>query len=287
VQHLGRSIVSANPYRPNTVISLSEVMDSVGVSRAMAREVLQILHQKRLVKLQPRVGATVLPVEHWDLFDQDVIRWRLEIAPRFQIRSLTELRQAIEPLAACLAAQRASADVCRDLVSLSQELKLLGMDTTFTRNDEEGHAHRARYSDVDTQFHLATLRGSGNEMFLGLADQITLALRYRIERDWDHTPGAHGTSSPISGTNTRFPARPALITLWLHRGLACAIDQGHPDAAEAFSRAILAEIRTGGLDDPVLRYALQHALQLLDPRGFTDDKEWTTFSNTVTTLVSR
>jgi DNA-binding FadR family transcriptional regulator len=49
----------------------------LGISRAMAREVLQILHQKRLVALQPRVGASVLPVEQWDVFDPDVVEWRL------------------------------------------------------------------------------------------------------------------------------------------------------------------------------------------------------------------
>jgi DNA-binding FadR family transcriptional regulator len=67
------------------------------MSRAMAREALQVLHQKRLVRLQPRVEATVRPVEQWDVFDAAVIGWRLEVAPRFQMRSLTEMRQAIEP----------------------------------------------------------------------------------------------------------------------------------------------------------------------------------------------
>src|SRR3954447_1360693 len=222
---LGRSIASAEPHRPDDVINLATVMEELDVSRAMAREVLQVLHQKRLVKLQPRVGATVLPVEQWDLFDADVIQWRLDTTPRFQMRSLTELRQAIEPRAASLAAERASAAACRDLVSLSRELRTLGIDRKFERNDETGKVHRARYSDVDTEFHVTLLRGSGNEMFLALHDPISRALQHRIEQDWAGTPGRHGANSSIMGSTTRFPRRPAEISLWLHCGLAYAINQ--------------------------------------------------------------
>src|ERR1700688_3400068 len=87
VDRLGRLIVLSQPgYRPGQVVSLEMVARETGVSRAMAREVLQVLHQKRLVGLQPRVGATVRPVEQWDVFDPDVIEWRLHVAPRFQMR---------------------------------------------------------------------------------------------------------------------------------------------------------------------------------------------------------
>lgn len=285
VDQLGHAIVSGHPpYRPGELISLDAVMSAVDVSRAMAREVMQVLHQKRLVALQPRVGATVQPVERWDAFDPDVIRWRLQVAPRFQMRSLTEVRQAIEPRAASLAAQRASADVCRDLVSLSQQLRALGADRTFTDPGEAGRKHRDRYSDVDAQFHETLLRGSGNEMFVGLTDPVLTALRFRIDQDWEGAAGHRGVASPATGTTTRFPRLPAPIALWFHHGLAYAVDQGHPAAAEAFSCAILAEVRTGGLQDPVLRYALQHGLSLLDPRGFRE-LDWDPFEKAVMHVV--
>jgi DNA-binding FadR family transcriptional regulator len=141
---LGRLIVTSRPgYGPGQVISLEMVSGEAEVSRAMAREVLQVLHHKRLVGLQPRVGATVLPVEQWDVFDPDVIKWRLDAAPRFQMRSLTELRQAIEPAAASLAAQCASADVCRDLVALSLQLQELGENLGFSEDSPAGERIRA------------------------------------------------------------------------------------------------------------------------------------------------
>lgn len=64
VHHLGHLIVAGQmSYRPGQIISLEAVIKETGVSRAMAREALQVLHQKRLVTLQARIGATVRPVE--------------------------------------------------------------------------------------------------------------------------------------------------------------------------------------------------------------------------------
>ena len=205
VDHLGRLIVTSRPgYRPGQVISLEMVSGEAGVSRAMAREVLQVLHQKRLVGLQPRVGATVRPVEQWDVFDPDVIEWRLDVAPRFQMRSLTEVRQAIEPMAAFLAAERASADVCRDLVSLSQQMQDLGRDEKFTHDNPEGQDCRERYRAADVEFHSALLKGSQNEMLYALADPVAKALNYRIDQEWE---GARGPGTGTGG-NQALPDQP-------------------------------------------------------------------------------
>jgi DNA-binding FadR family transcriptional regulator len=260
VEQLGRIIVTSRPgYRPGQVVSLEMVSQEAGVSRAMAREVLQVLNHKRLVRLQPRVGATVLPVEKWDVFDPDVIKWRLGVAPRFQIRSLSEVRQAIEPMAAALAAERASADVCRDLVSLSAQLQDLGRDKRFKDTGTDGDACRKNYQAVDEEFHRALLKGSQNEMFHALADPAMEALNYRIQENWE---GARGPRGGIGGDKP-FPVTPSPLSLWMHRGLAAAVEQGRPSAAEAFARAILLEFR----DTPfpqVIGAALELALPELD-----------------------
>ncbi|MBV8995237.1 MAG: FadR family transcriptional regulator [Pseudonocardiales bacterium] len=285
VHHLGRLIVAGQmSYRPGQVISLEAVTKETGASRALAREALQILHQKRLVSLQARIGAIVRPVEQWDVFDPDVIAWRLDIVPRFQMRSLTELRQAIEPGAAYLAAQRASADVCRDLVSLSQQLRELGMNTMFENEDDAGEHHRDIYRRVDEEFHEALLKGSQNEMFYALADPVKLALNYRIKQDWELVTRPRNATAGMGG-NRPFPRRPELVALWLHHGLAYAVEQGHPEAAEIFSRAILAEIRTAPLPE-LLCEALTRAINLLDPRGM-NHKDWEQFERSVTDLTHR
>ena len=55
----------------------------------------------------PRVGTRVLPMSDWNLFDPDVLDWRLEagVDAAF-VRDLMELRLTIEPAAARLAARR-------------------------------------------------------------------------------------------------------------------------------------------------------------------------------------
>ena len=58
--------------------------------------------------------------------------------------------------------------------------------------------------------------------------------------------------------------------MWLHYGLAYAIEQGRSQAAETFARAIIAEIQQGRLTDPYLQNALQFALRELDLSAFQE-----------------
>jgi hypothetical protein len=74
--------------------------------------------------------------------------------------------------------------------------------------------------------------------------------------------GGRGHGSGTGGTKP-FPISPAPLSLWLHRGLAAAVEQGHPPAAETFSRAILVEVRTDPFP-PLIGIALENALPLLD-----------------------
>jgi DNA-binding FadR family transcriptional regulator len=276
---LGTKIVAGEEgCRPGEVLRLDAVMDQIGGSRPLAREVLQALQHKGMVTLRTRVGATVQPVREWNVFDPDVIEWRLDAAPRFPMRSMTELRQAVEPRAAFLAAQRASGDVCRDLVSLARQLKELAEDDLFEALDDSGEACREKFRAVDASLHRLILEGSNNEMFLRLDVPVRAALDHRIKSEWE---GAirqaewrlAGGKPPVdvpAGAMKKFPARPEKLAMWLHYGVAYAIDQGHPQAAEAFSRALIAEIHDGQLNDPFLQDSLERALRVLDLRPFRE-----------------
>ncbi|MEU7901701.1 FCD domain-containing protein [Actinoplanes sp. NPDC049118] len=293
VVKIGKHIVSGDRgFRPGDVLRIEQVIDLLGSSRPLTREILQVLQHKGLVTLRARTGATVEPVERWNVFDRDVIEWRLDIAPRFQMRSLTELREAVEPRAAFLAAQRASADVCRDLVSLALEFKSIGEAPEFEDLTDAGLACRERYRRVDEQFHRMLLQGSQNEMFSALVDQVTRALDFRIEKEWAGAPRLYGDASaagersfdPVPGSRERFPRRPEPLALWLHFGLAYAVEQGLRYAAETFARTILAEFHNGYLGNPVLLDALGQALHDLDPGGMREaDRE--PFHNAITGVL--
>src|SRR5205823_4000359 len=91
------------------------------------------------------------------------------------------------------------------------------------------------------------------------------------EEKWaERVAGGKLSVNSQPGTMKKFPARPEPLAMWLHYGVAYAIDQGHPQAAETFSRAIIAEYHNGQLSDPFLRNALQLALRELDLSGFIE-----------------
>ncbi|MEU9479476.1 gluconokinase, GntK/IdnK-type [Streptomyces sp. NPDC048191] len=269
VEQLGCQIVEGDKPRDHH-LTVDAVTHEFDITRPMAREVLQTLHQKGLVNLQPRVGATVQPLERWDLLDPDVIAWRLEVAPDSQMRSLTELREVIEPRAARLAALSRSAEICHDLTGHARTLLALSRDPDFAQ-PREGAAIRQRFRDVDAAFHRTLLAGSRNELFLRLSHPVVMALNHRIDRDW---AGAHQESvvtpaRAVVGADDvqRYPTRPEPIAMWLHMGLAYAVDQGLATAAEAFAEALLAEIRSGRLHDPGVRDRLRAGLEQFNVSG--------------------
>jgi carbohydrate kinase (thermoresistant glucokinase family) len=269
VELLGCQIVEGAKPRDQH-LTVDAVMHEFGTTRPMAREALQTLHQKGLINLQPRIGATVQALERWDLLDPDVIAWRLEVAPDSQMRSLTELREVIEPRAARLAALSRSAEVCHDLTSRARTLLALSEEPDFARQ-REGAPIRQRFRDVDAAFHRTLLAGSRNELFLRLSHPVVMALNHRIDRDW---AGGHQEATVTSarapvGADTvqSYPTRPEPIAMWLHMGLAYAVDQGLATASEAFAEAILAEIRGGRLQDPAVLDRLRAGLDEFNANG--------------------
>jgi len=71
------------------------------VSRTALREALKALAAKGLIESKTKVGTRVLPEKNWNMFDADLMGWRLQLgidAP-FLTR-LFEIRLALEPLAA-------------------------------------------------------------------------------------------------------------------------------------------------------------------------------------------
>jgi DNA-binding FadR family transcriptional regulator len=164
-----------------------------------------------LVESRRRVGVTVLPPEEWDVFDPQVIRWRMAGSDRArQLRSLTTLRCAIEPVAASLAARHASAEQCADITRHA-------MDMVATSRGQRLEAYLVH----DIAFHRAVLRASDNEMFARLGDVVTEVLSART-----HHEVMFDDPDPAAGT--------------LHVWLADAIRERDADRAERLTREITA-----------------------------------------------
>ncbi|WP_128983135.1 FadR/GntR family transcriptional regulator [Streptomyces roseicoloratus] len=161
--------ITAGEYPPGSVLRTDELAERFEVSRTVVREVVRVLETMHLVESRRRVGVIVLPTERWNVYDPQVIRWRLAGADRpRQLRSLTVLRSAIEPVAAGLAALNATPEQCRELTE-----QALGMVATSRGRQLEA------YLVHDVAFHRVVLDASGNEMFARLGDVVAEVLTGR------------------------------------------------------------------------------------------------------------
>ncbi|MYR57184.1 FCD domain-containing protein, partial [Streptomyces sp. SID625] len=165
--------ITAGEYPPGSVLRTDELAQRFDVSRSVMREAVRVLESMHLVASRRRVGVTVRPQHEWNVYDPQVIRWRLAGADRpRQLRSLTVLRSAVEPVAAGLAARYADAEQCAELTE-----RALGMVA-----NSRGH-RLEQYLFHDMAFHRVILTASGNEMFARLGDVVAEVLTGRTHHE--------------------------------------------------------------------------------------------------------
>ena len=164
---LGRAIVTGQ-YSERSFPTEAELAKAHGVSRSVTREAVKMLTAKGLVSARPRQGTVVRPASEWNLFDTDVLRWLLERQFSIELlRHFNQLRIAIEPEAAALAAQNGDA---RKLAAITAGLARMaaaerGEDDTL---------------DADIAFHVAILHASLNPFYGQFRDLVATALRTSI-----------------------------------------------------------------------------------------------------------
>jgi DNA-binding FadR family transcriptional regulator len=216
VDALGQEI-AAGVHPPGTVLRIEETEQRFGISRSVAREVMRTLASIQLLVGRKRVGMLVRPRAEWNTFDPTLIRWLLAADRPGQLRTLAELRTAIEPVAAGAAALRASdADAAR-LVALAER-----MVATARAGDLDA------FMDADVDFHRLVLSASGNEMFAQLHEVVEEVLRWRA---------GHGL----------MPEHPRPVAVRLHCEIAECIRGGDRTRAEEAMRDLLAEALEGTL----------------------------------------
>jgi DNA-binding FadR family transcriptional regulator len=168
VQDLGLAICG-HEIPTRTIVKTEEFEAQYGVSRSVVRETVRVLESLGLVSSTRRVGVQILPPASWNLYDPQIIKWRLATSDRItQLRSLTELRVAVEPEAARLAAIRSPLTNTVELVDLARRMRILG---------EAGD--RDSFLLLDVEFHRLILKSSGNEMFSKLDSLVEQVLTGR------------------------------------------------------------------------------------------------------------
>lgn len=164
---LGRQIVTGK-YDATIFPTEAELAKQHGVSRSVTREAVKMLTAKGLLSARPRQGTVVQPADAWSLFDPDVLGWLLE--RRFSVellRHFNELRIAIEPEAAALAAVHGTE---RDHAAIAA-----GWDLMAAAEAGDGEPLAA-----DIAFHIAILGASTNPFYTQFQDVVASALRTSI-----------------------------------------------------------------------------------------------------------
>ena len=174
VEALGRAVVAGRYQQGQTLPAEPLLCQELGVSRTILREAVKSLVAKGLISTGPKVGTRVLPSEHWNWFDPDVIAWQAHVGFTADfLHDLQDLRRVVEPAAARLAAQRATPED-----RLEIEAAFAGMVLAV---DEGGD-----YVEADLRFHLSLLRAGHNRMLLQVGRALAALLRLSFEMSIAH-----------------------------------------------------------------------------------------------------
>jgi DNA-binding FadR family transcriptional regulator len=200
VETIAGWIVSARFAAGATLPVEHAIGEELGASRTTVREALKTLAAKGLVRVGPRTGSRVQPPDAWNLFDSQVVAWRLAapLTPDL-INDLVEMRLLLEPEAAALAAQRAGAI---DIAAIRHAYELM----------EQATEGKGSYIQADLDFHQAILRAAHNQFLTQLSSVVGAVLRLSFELS---------VTSPES----------ARASLPAHAGLLRAIGMADPGAA--------------------------------------------------------
>ncbi|RQH10919.1 FadR/GntR family transcriptional regulator [Bradyrhizobium sp. RP6] len=179
----------------------AEMIAMFGVSRPVLRESVKTLVAKGLLTTKARVGTVVRERGAWNMFDADVLAWHLDagIDKRF-LNDLAEIRLAVEPRAAMLAAARRSEE---DLAELRRSMERMRREASDS----------AGFADADLALHVAVARASGNLFMRSIGHVIEAALR-----------ASFLLSAPVE------PEDRNTVLLW-HQKIVDAIAVGNADAA--------------------------------------------------------
>lgn len=189
-----------------------KLCEQLGVSRTIVREAVKTLAAKGMVEVAPKLGSRVLPESLWNMFDPQVLGWRLSFREAGVVaEDLTELRLLFEPAAARFAATRASYSEKRSIREAYQRMAAA-----------EGRSQA--FSRADIEFHTLILGACHNTFLSRLAPLVDILIQTTLdlysEGGWD---SKHIESASLP----------------LHAALAEAISEGNAEAADAAARSII------------------------------------------------
>lgn len=182
VQSLGKAIALGEYPAGQPLKAEAELCEEFDASRTVLREAVKMLTAKGMLDARPRRGTVVLPESQWNLSDPEILNWILDRKGSLPIiAEFVDMRLAIEPAAAGLAATNLSEETKAKLIAAMQRMEAAGkgMDD---------------HLDADIAFHVGILEASGNRFFWNMRHTIEVALKFSI-RIQNHTKGVEKASA--------------------------------------------------------------------------------------------
>lgn len=156
VDELRRRIVSGT-YAPGDRLTENRLAEAFGVSRNPVREAIRVLESEGFVVAQPRRSATVATLSPQD------------------VRDLLDVRQALEPLAARLAAERSGPEAAAALREITEAAEVA-----------MGASRLDRLAELNTRFHATICSFSGNVLLRSMSGKLHSRLQWVYRQSAAH-----------------------------------------------------------------------------------------------------
>lgn len=165
IDALAFEIVSGRMQPGAKLLPELELAGSYGLSRTAVREALKLLSEKGLIVSKRRVGTLVQPKYKWNILDPRVLGWigAQPHDPELEA-SVLEVRRALEPEAASLAASRATL----------AEIAAIGETVDKMRAANR----RSDFLGADAEFHQRVMAASHNPVFVQLSRSLQAAIEH-------------------------------------------------------------------------------------------------------------
>ena len=237
---IGLAIVSGEFPGGSPLPAKEALMQRFGVSNTPLREALQSLASKGLIAAKTKVGTWVRLEAEWNMFDPDLLAWRLEVGiDQGFLAKLFEMRQTLEPVAAALAAGRRTEQQVA-------ELRQLVVAMAAARAD------KAEFTRVDVALHVLVLAASGNPFMQSIGALIQTAL-----------------SASFTSSSPTDDARRAATAVEQHAAIVDAIAAGEAQAAFDAMMFVIRQgwINIGGRHEPLARAETDRYVIAAAPAG--------------------
>ena len=208
INEVGRAIVSGAMPVGSGLPGDAEMMVRFGVSRTVLREALKTLEAKGLVEARAKVGTRVLPQSRWNLFDRQILTWKLESGPSPTFLAACRLvRESLELQAARQAALHREAEHVRLLY--------------YWLNQRNMMAHQPEpFALAEFEIHRVITEASGNPFLRASSALLEFAIAYDVQSQL--TPDLQAPPDGLGSART--PVYEALVV---------AVEKGDPDLAAA------------------------------------------------------